>query len=367
MMENKSQLYIIIINLILIFGLAFWFNQSINLLNTNIDTLSDIVQINSTQLTDTNNYPILIESLVPSVVQIQSFNNDLPLTSGHGSGIIVSDNGYILTNAHVVGYGEANQILVTSFDNDNVDGELVGVAACDDIALIQLPQDSYPSANFSEDSAQAGTQIISIGYAYNNFIGANFPASSNGYLTRTNLSVSNYVDLIQHNAGLNAGDSGGAVFNHDGFLMGMNSFRPDGSQGIGFAIGIAHLQTTYQQLLETMSPPPNFEIGQTSDTTELQHPLDRDCWSFEAIAGEEIQIEVVNVDPHVFEPEVLLYGPTNLLISIGEPTDETRRGKQITITPQVNGIFTVMIGRTIVQQDRIGTYTISVIETETTD
>ena len=152
-----------------------------------------------------------------------------------GSGIIISDDGYIITNLHVI---EGARITEVELDDGQVyPASLIGFDERSDLAVIKIiPMDVLKPIEVSNSSSvQVGDQVIAIGNAFG--LGKTF---TSGIISATGRDYGNpYLELIQTDAAINPGNSGGALINHKGNLIGMNTkiFSQTGSYaGIGFAL-----------------------------------------------------------------------------------------------------------------------------------
>jgi len=178
----------------------------------------------------------------PSVINISSKkNNGTRLFNGGaenavvGSGIIISSDGYIITNLHVI---EDTRIVEVEMDSGQVyPASLIGFDQRSDLAVIKInPKVNLTPIEVSNSaSVQVGDQVIAIGNAFG--LGKTF---TSGIISATGRDYGNpYLELIQTDAAINPGNSGGALINHKGNLVGMNTkiFSKTGSYaGIGFAL-----------------------------------------------------------------------------------------------------------------------------------
>ena len=185
----------------------------------------------------------LVDKAAPAVVNIRvvqerrgPFGRAFE-SGGAGSGVIVdADNGYILTNHHVV--GEADEIQVGLIDGRTLDAEVVGSDAATDIALIKVEGDDLTEMPIGDSNAvRVGDFVIAIGNPY----GLTHTVTSGivSALGRTGINREGYEDFIQTDASINPGNSGGALVNMSGELIGINSMifsRSGGNIGIGFAV-----------------------------------------------------------------------------------------------------------------------------------
>jgi serine protease Do len=155
---------------------------------------------------------------------------------GMGSGVIVSNDGHILTNAHVV--KNADEILVTLPDKREFQAKVIGADEDSDIAVIKIDANNLPTAELGDSDAMSVGEIV---LAIGNPFGLNSTVTS-GIVSakgRTNVGIIEYEDFIQTDAAINPGNSGGPLVNIRGEVVGINTAiasRSGGYQGIGFAI-----------------------------------------------------------------------------------------------------------------------------------
>ncbi len=158
------------------------------------------------------------------------------LQSSLGSGVIVTSDGYLLTNHHVV--VDADEIRVALRDGREAFAKVVGSDAESDLAVLKIELDNLPAINLaSSDTLEVGDVVLAIGNPFG--VGQTVTQGIVSALGRTSLGISTYEDFIQTDAAINPGNSGGALINPYGQLLGINTAifsRSGGSQGIGFAI-----------------------------------------------------------------------------------------------------------------------------------
>ena len=173
---------------------------------------------------------------IESVVTISSSNN-LPNSrekSGIGSGVIFSEDGYVVTNLHIL---SGNNINVRLNNGKNYQATIIGIDKNTDIAVLKITSnDKLNAINIADsENLRIGDRVLAIGNPYG--IGISV---SNGIISATGRDYGNpYLQLIQTDAAINPGNSGGALINENGNLVGINSkiFSKTGAyQGIGFAI-----------------------------------------------------------------------------------------------------------------------------------
>jgi len=157
-----------------------------------------------------------------------------------GSGIIISKDGYILTNNHVVEKGE--NIKVQIADNKEYDAEIVGADPKTDVALIKIDAKGLKPLKMGDsDKIRAGEWVLAIGSPFSGSLSQTVTQGIVSATGRNSVGLNDYENYIQTDAAINPGNSGGALVNLDGELVGMNSAiasRSGGYQGIGFAIPI---------------------------------------------------------------------------------------------------------------------------------
>lgn len=201
----------------------------------------------------------LVENVNASVVAItitvmqQDFFGNEALSQGVGSGVIFSEDGYIITNNHVA--GGAVELLVTLSDGSNYKASVTGASPETDIAVIKIDADNLKPATFSSIEGQkVGDFVIAIGSPF----GIQQTVTT-GIISGKNRSIPvssdqlPIVDLIQTDAAINPGNSGGPLINIYGEVIGINTliFSPSGaSAGIGFAIPSDTATNIAQQIIK---------------------------------------------------------------------------------------------------------------------
>jgi serine protease Do len=173
-----------------------------------------------------------------------------PLQHGAGSGFIVSPDGYILTNAHVV--AQAEEVTVKLTDRREFPAKVVGTDARTDVAVIKIEAENLPVVSIGDDRAlKTGEWVLAIGAPF----GLESTATA-GIVSGTSRAVGgeSTVPFIQTDVAVNPGNSGGPLFNLKGEVVGVNSmiFSQSGSyMGISFAIPIAVAMDVREQLIRT--------------------------------------------------------------------------------------------------------------------
>lgn len=155
---------------------------------------------------------------------------------GQGSGVLISEDGYVLTNNHVV--GDADEVKIALDDGTEKKAKLIGTDSKTDLALLKIEGNSYKFLKFGDsDSIKVGDVVLAIGNPFG--IGKTVTMGIISALKRENLGLTDYEDFIQTDAAINPGNSGGALIDTSGALIGINTAifsRSGGYQGIGFAV-----------------------------------------------------------------------------------------------------------------------------------
>lgn len=173
-------------------------------------------------------------------------------SSGFGSGVIVSKDGYVLTNYHVVGM--ADEIIVETADEREFEAEIVGADSLSDVAVVKLKGEvkDLPVAYLgNSDSLRPGDWVMAIGNPFNlsSTVTTGIVSATGRYTGGTTM----YQNFIQTDAAINPGNSGGALVNIEGELIGINTMiytRTGGYMGIGFAIPINMARRIMEQLID---------------------------------------------------------------------------------------------------------------------
>jgi Do/DeqQ family serine protease len=165
---------------------------------------------------------------------------------GLGSGVIVSPEGYILTNNHVI--EGAQEIEVTLSDSRRAIAKVIGTDPDTDLAILRITLDRLPVITLgNSDTAQVGDRVLAIGNPFG--VGQTVTSGIVSALGRNQLGINTFENFIQTDAAINPGNSGGALVDVNGHLIGINTAiysRSGGNMGIGFAIPVS----TARQVLE---------------------------------------------------------------------------------------------------------------------
>jgi serine protease DegQ len=176
-------------------------------------------------------------------------DDDQKSESSLGSGVIVSGEGYILTNHHVV--ESADEIEVALADGRDFPAHIVGTDPETDIAVLKIDAKALPAITFaSPEKLSVGDVVLAIGNPFG--VGQTVTQGIISALGRSHLGINTFENFIQTDASINPGNSGGALIDTQGNLVGVNSAiysRSGGSMGIGFAIPVSLAKQVMEQII----------------------------------------------------------------------------------------------------------------------
>lgn len=214
----------------------------------------------------------VVEQVGPAVVTVHNLTTGPSLfgqsseaqVQGAGTGFIISEEGYVVTNWHVVDGGDAFQVIL--YDGTPVEAELIGIDARDDLAVVKIDPAEVPAvvAFGDSDAIQPGQDVLAIGSplgAFTNTVTAGIISGvgRNQLAAQDPSMCQDYSNLIQHDAAINQGNSGGPLFNLRGEVVGVNTLGiPTNQQGLPvqglfFAVPSNTVETMVTQLIETGS------------------------------------------------------------------------------------------------------------------
>lgn len=252
-------------------------NENNNTSNTQVNT--EIVELiettRATSSTPLMSYASAVKQAAPAVVNIQTtkiiterqhpFANDpmfqqffgdsigeprKKMESSLGSGVIVSPQGYILTNHHVI--KAADEILVALKDGRNAKANIIGTDPDTDLAVLKIELDNIPAITLSKThELDVGDVVLAIGNPFG--VGQTVTSGIISATGRNMLGINTFENFIQTDAAINPGNSGGALINSFGELIGINTAiysQSGGSQGIGFAIPLSLAKNVLTQIIE---------------------------------------------------------------------------------------------------------------------
>lgn len=191
---------------------------------------------------------------ISEVTQNTFFGQQSGYVEGIGSGSIVTEDGYIVTNSHVVSNGDVTQINVLFSNGETSEAELVWNDAALDLAIIKVKKDNLPAIELGDsDEVGIGDKAIAIG----NPLGFELQSTvTSGIISGLNRTVKfntgvGMDGLMQTDAAINSGNSGGALLNTKGELIGINTAKAGNSDGIGFAIPINIVKPVIEKVRKT--------------------------------------------------------------------------------------------------------------------
>lgn len=173
--------------------------------------------------------------------------------SGLGSGVIVSQNGYILTNFHVI--EGADDIQISLNDGKTYKARVVGADPESDLAVLNIQATGLPAITFGQmDDLRVGDVVLAIGNPFG--VGQTVTMGIVSALGRSHLGINTFENFIQTDAAINPGNSGGALVDAFGNLVGINTAiysRTGGNHGIGFAIPVSSARSIMEQIISSGS------------------------------------------------------------------------------------------------------------------
>ncbi len=178
----------------------------------------------------------IISDVIGSVVSVIT-------DAGQGSGAIISSNGYVVTNFHVI--EDARRASVLTYEGKNYPIQLAGYSIENDIALLKIiSNETFDYLSFSNsDTLRAGQKIVALG----NPLGLSFTATE-GIISSPNRYVNNNY-FIQTDVTINPGNSGGPLINSQGEIVGIANFKVSGYEGLGFAIPSNRVEETVEKII----------------------------------------------------------------------------------------------------------------------
>ena len=203
------------------------------------------------------------DSVVEIVTESMTTNSYLRqyVTEGAGSGVIISSDGYIITNNHVI--EGADKIMVTTRSGESYEAVLVGTDAQTDVAVIKVEASGLKAAQYGDSNTlQVGQTAVAIG----NPLGELGGTVTDGIISALSREITidgETMTLLQTNAAINPGNSGGGLFDDQGRLVGIVNAKSSGTgiEGIGFAIPINTARSVAEELMQTGYVSGRVEMG----------------------------------------------------------------------------------------------------------
>ncbi|MBE6932732.1 MAG: trypsin-like serine protease [Ruminococcaceae bacterium] len=244
-------------------------------------SIINVAQIDtSKQMTPAEVYAANVNSTVGITTSVTTTNfwGYQTTAAASGSGFIISDDGYIITNHHVI--DDAASITVTMYDDTTYEADLVGYDESNDLAVLKIEADGLtPVILGDSDALQVGDSVVAIGNPLGELT-FSLTSGTVSALDRT-VTMSNNVsmDLIQTDCAINSGNSGGALFNLYGEVVGITNAKYSGSSGsgasidnIGFAIPLNTVRSIVQSLIENgyiSKPYIGLSVSDVSEDAQL--------------------------------------------------------------------------------------------------
>lgn len=170
---------------------------------------------------------------------------------GQGSGVIISADGYVLTNNHVI--DKAHEVSVTLPDKREFKGKIIGADPKSDLAVVKINASSLPAIPWGDASQlQVGEYVLAVGNPFG--LNSTVTLGIVSAVGRGHMGITQYEDFIQTDAAINPGNSGGALVNTRGELVGINTAifsQTGGYQGVGFAVSTTMAKPIYESLVKT--------------------------------------------------------------------------------------------------------------------
>jgi serine protease DegS len=209
-----------------------------------------VVNIQTAQVITRRVHPLLEDPVFKQLFGDRLTQVHKQIKTSLGSGVVISSQGYVLTNNHVIEGADEIQILLP--DGRSARATVVGFDTDTDLAVLHISLDSLPTVTIGDSTGlRVGDVALAIGNPYG--VGQTVTFGIVSATGRNHLGINTYEDFIQTDAAINPGNSGGALINANGELIGINSAiysRSGGSQGIGFAIPVNLAKGVMKQIIE---------------------------------------------------------------------------------------------------------------------
>lgn len=284
--QNKilTTIGTIILSAIVGFGAGYAGSHLSNNTDITIKQETQKAKSGTIQVTDVSD---IVEKCKDSVVEITtesvSSGNSIfgqYVSQGAGSGVIISEDGYIVTNNHVV--NNATSLKVTTTDGTEFDAKIIGTDSQTDLAIIKIDAQKLQAATLGDsDTLQVGDPAIAIG----NPLGELGGTVTTGIISATDrqITIDNAtMTLLQTDAAINPGNSGGGLFNSDGNLIGIVNAKESstGIEGLGFAIPITPAKDVITELMQngsvTSRPALNVSLYDYTSNNQAQNSKYKD-------------------------------------------------------------------------------------------
>ena len=293
-----STVILLMLTTVILIGKYFFNGNNNNLSENSVVQVQNSLQDNNRNISETRETAITrtVRKVSPAVVGINveevrevqdpfsMFNNDpffkqffqnrgpqTQVVKELGSGFIISEDGYIVTNDHVA--GNATKISVTMTNGETIDAKLIGSDKNTDVALLKIDKNNLEYVKLgNSDEVIIGEWVVALGNPFGLFEINDKPTVTVGVVSATDMKVNAdgnrvYKDMIQTDASINAGNSGGPLLNADAEVIGMNTIiftgggYGNGSIGVGFAISINRVKMIMEEIKSNGKIDRNFNVG----------------------------------------------------------------------------------------------------------
>lgn len=293
-----STVILLLLTTGILIGKYFFNGNNNNLSENSVVQVQNSLQDNNRNISETRETAITrtVRKVSPAVVGINveevrevqdpfsMFNNDpffkqffqnrgpqTQVVKELGSGFIISEDGYIVTNDHVA--GNATKISVTMTNGETIDAKLIGSDKNTDVALLKIDKNNLEYVKLgNSDDVIIGEWVVALGNPFGLFEINDKPTVTVGVVSATDMKVNAdgnrvYKDMIQTDASINAGNSGGPLINADAEVIGMNTIiftgggYGNGSIGVGFAISINRVKMIMEEIKSNGKIDRNFNVG----------------------------------------------------------------------------------------------------------
>ncbi len=210
--------------------------------------LPSVVNIYTRRVIKSQSHPFMRDPQLREFLKRNGIGQKDKIERSLGSGVIVSSDGYILTNNHVI--SRADSIRVHLLDGRERFAKVIGIDVASDLAVLKINLGNLTPAIFATDAVRTGDVVLAIGNPYG--IGQTVTQGIVSATGRHGLRINTYENYIQTDAAINKGNSGGALINAHGHLIGINSVlysSSGGADGIGFAIPLNTAEFVLKQIV----------------------------------------------------------------------------------------------------------------------
>ena len=300
-------------NVVLIVGFLVWSSQALASLpdfasiveDTSPAVVKIIAEVKPVQPAESERFEDLEQlEQIPDYLRrfFQYRNPPMPRGGGTGSGFFISNDGYVVTNHHVV--AGADVVIVRLSDRREFDATVIGSDERSDLALLKVDGDNFPSLELgNSQDLRVGEWVLAIGSPF----GLDYSVTA-GIVSAKGRSLptdrgENYVPFLQTDVAINPGNSGGPLFNLDGEVVGVNSqifTRSGGSIGLSFSIPSLVVENVIGQLMERGSVVRGWlgvTIQNVDRTLAESFGLDRPQGALVAQVGDDSPAEAAGIEP----------------------------------------------------------------------